>query len=141
MIVHAGTPFHLLQLLNLFILLAATIASLVMLRALAGGIARGTPFDAANVTRLRRFGWLLIGVFVWIAVHAALSQWLLVGHVALADGARLLPSMSGGSPGAENIRILFDLEPGWLAGGLIALALAEAFRIGADYRQDSEEVV
>ncbi len=141
MIVHAGIGIHILQLANLAVLLVVAILVLLMLRRIAGSIAEGRPFGEANVARLRRVGWLLIGASLWSVAHAAVSQSLLVGSVALADGARLLPAISGGTVTGETIRLAFEFQPGWLIGGLIALALAEAFRIGAEYRQDSEEVI
>jgi len=111
------------------------------LRKIVACIAAGLPFDRANVRRLRWLGFLFIAAFAWMAIEAALAQWLLLDRVALADGARLLPSISSAAPGVENVRIDVDLDFGWLIGGLAALVLAEAFRVGTLYREDSEEVV
>ena len=141
MIVRIGGALQLLQILNLALVMAAVIAALWLLRKIVASIAAGLPFDRANVHRLRWLGLLFIAAFAWVAIEAALAQWLLLDRVALADGARLLPSISSAAPGVENVRIDFEPDFGWLIGGLIALVLAEAFRVGTLYREDSEEVV
>ena len=141
MIVRTGGALQLLQILHIALIMAAVIATLWLLRKIVACIADGAPFDRANVRRLRLLGFLFIAAFAWMAIEAALAQWLLLDRVALADGARLLPSISSAAPGTENVRLDFDLEFGWLIGGLVALVLAEAFRLGTLYREDSEEVV
>jgi len=141
MIVRTGGALQLLQILNIALIMAAVIAALWLLRRIVASIAAGLPFDRANVRRLRWLGILFIAAFAWMAIEAGVAQWLLLDRVALADGARLLPSISSAAPGVENVRIDVDLDFGWLIGGLAALVLAEAFRVGTLYREDSEEVV
>ena len=141
MIVRTSGALQVLGIAHIAVMLAGVMGGLWLLRRLVGSIADGAPFDPRNARRLRRLAWLFVGLFLWTAAEAALAQALLLDRVVLADGARLLTSLSASVSGVENLRIDFNLEFGWLVAGLFAFVLAEAFRAGTLYREDSEAVV
>jgi hypothetical protein len=140
LVVRAGGLPMALSLLTVGVGLVASLFTLWLIRALLLEIGAGRPFAPQNVARLRRIGVVQLALFIWLPLSAGLQQLLLLPRLALADAA-LLPSIAAGHAGVENIRADLHIPFGLLAAGLIALVLAQAFRLGAGYVEDSEAMV
>ena len=130
-----------LQLLHVTVILAASLAILWLLRKAILSVAAGNPFDAGSIRRVRNLGLIQIGTFLWINIHQVVLQTTILPRLSMADGAAILSSIAWRKAGVENIQIDISLGFAWLIGGLIALAAAEALRIGTEYRRDSEAIV
>lgn len=136
-----GTFAYAFDVLQGVIVLAAGLTVIWQMRKILLGIAAGEAFALRIISRLRLLSFVQFGAFTWIIASEIFEQAMILRNVSLGKGAALLPSISGRQRGVENIQIDFSLGFGWLLGGLAALALAEAFRQGANYRDDSEAVV
>ena len=132
---------YMFQLIYAALILAAALTVIWQMRKVLIAIAAGKAFDSGTIRRLRLLGFLQLGTFVLIILAESLQQALILRSVAVGDGAVLLSSLSWSRPGVENIQIDYTLDFGWLFGGLVAFVIAEAFRHGAHYRDDSEAVV
>lgn len=100
------------------------IAGLLLLRALAGSIRAGDPFGAANVSRLRKLGFLLVG----LPVVEIVSSFLLGGILDTA-------SVPGTVGWATTLNLVGPIA------GLGVLVLAEVFAQGVRLREDVEGTV
>jgi hypothetical protein len=108
--------------------LVLLLAGLWLLRGFARSVMEGDPFGAANVTRLRRLGFLLVVG----APLVELLNWSLRQSLYNA-----LPPNRFGDIGVEG----FELPAGALLGGLAAFILAEVFAYGLRLREDVEGTV
>ena len=108
--------------------LVLLLAGLWLLRGFARSVMEGDPFGAANVTRLRRLGLLLVVG----APLVELLDWSLRRSLYNA-----LPPNRFGDIGVEG----FKLPAGALLGGLAAFILAEVFAYGLRLREDVEGTV
>lgn len=120
---------------------------MVLFRRIIRDIAMSNPFDSASVTRLRCIGWTLIG-FNFVNIS---SSWLLAETVGkglvLADG-RTLQSVIlllswPWQPFSRilkdgSVQIVVEADFSMAFCGVILLALAEAFRVGRNLREESE---
>lgn len=121
-----GTGQRILDLLPGILLAAIVLGIIAMLLRFMRDISVGTPFEPAQVTRLRAIaGLLLIGVP--ITYFARLS----------IDGALLSDLDLGG------IDLAVSLDLPWLPMtlGLITALLAEAFKVGTRLRDDVEGLI
>jgi len=100
------------------------VAGLLLLRALAGSIRVGDPFGAANVSRLRKLGFVLLAY----PLVQTISSFLLGG---LLDSAAL-PQAVGRSA---------TLHLTGAVAGLGVLVLAEVFAHGVELREEVEGTV
>jgi hypothetical protein len=124
-----ATPLQLLLFTasDLLLLLIGFVA-LWQLRGLLGSVRHGDPFHAANVRRLRQFGWLIM-----------------LGYPAAALGSSLLKeglgsTMSEAQPLLGNSAPTVNLAAAVLAG-LAVLVLAEVFAHGVRLREDVEGTI
>ena len=130
-----------LQLVHVTLVLAASFVCLWLLRKAILSIAAGNPFGNESMRSIRILGLIQIALFVWLIVHEIMLQSMIVPRLSMPDGAAILSSIAWRKDGVENVQIDFTIDFALLATGLIALAVAEAFRIGSEYRDDSEAVV
>jgi hypothetical protein len=130
-----------LELFHVALVLAASFVCLWLLRKAILSIAAGNPFGNESIQSMRILGLIQIALFVWLIVHEIMLQAIIVPRLLMPDGAAILSSIAWRKDGVENVQIDFTIDFALLATGLIALAVAEAFRIGAEYRDDSEAVV
>lgn len=100
------------------------LAALLLLRALAGSIRDGEPFGAANVSRLRKLGFVLLAY----PLVQLLSSVLLGGILDTAS----LP---------DSVGKAVTLHLTGAVAGLGVLVLAEVFAEGVRLRQDVEGTV
>lgn len=136
-----GTLPYALDLVQGVIVLAAGLTVIWQMRKILLGIAAGKAFAVVTIGRLRLLAFVQLGAFAWVIASEIFEQAMILGKLRLGEGATLLPSISSSRTGVENVQIDFPLGVGWLLGGIAALVLAEAFRQGARYRDDSEAVV
>jgi hypothetical protein len=104
------------------------VGALWLLRGLARSVTEGDPFNASNVTRLRRLGFLL----VLGAPAVELVNWAL--RLSLSN---TLPADEFGDVGFPGASVPFVL----LLAGLGAFVLAEVFAAGVRLREDVEGTV
>jgi len=108
--------------------LALFIAGVWLLRGFGRSVEEGDPFGAANATRLRRLGFVLIA-------GAPLVELL---NTALRTSLyNDLPSAGGVDVGVRG----FSLPLGAMLGGLAAFILAQVFAYGTQLREDVEGTV
>jgi hypothetical protein len=108
--------------------LVLLLAGLWLLRGFARSVMEGDPFGAANVTRLRRLGFLLVvGAPLVEILNSSLRQSLY----------NALPPNRFGNIGVEGFKLPADA----LLGGLAAFILAEVFAYGLRLREDVEGTV
>lgn len=114
---------------------------LYRLRRLVIAIAGGQPFAPGTVAALRTIGWSLIALNLWAWISALVLPLLLVPHLTLGNGWRLLPAISFTASRAHVARVDAHLSIVLLLVGVVVLVLAEAFRAGQALREDSEAIV
>lgn len=137
-----GAGYAMLQAADIVIVGGLWLTALFLTLKLVGQIASGSPFDELAVRRLRMIGWSLIAVTAWSWVRAlALPPVLLSFLNPISGQYRLLPAIAGGIAGLREARIEATLGVGYLAAGLLALVLAEAFRIGIGLREENESIL
>ena len=94
------------------------------------------------VRRLRTVGWSLIGLNVWAWVRMLVLPPILLAAIDPDVGKyRILSSVSEGIANVRNARVDSNYGVGLLAVGLLVLVLAQAFRSGVAFREDSEAIV
>jgi hypothetical protein len=137
-----GAGYAVLQLVDILLVCGLWLLILATTLRLVGQISKGRPFEALSVTRLRRIGWSLIALNLWAWLRMiALPPVLLSNISPVAGDYRILPSIAEGIGGAQNARVDSTFGLGLLAAGLLILVLAQAFKVGADLREDSEAIV
>lgn len=104
----------------------AVVLVVIMLDRVLRDIGHGEPFSTGNVTRLRVTA---LAIMVGSAAEAALDA--ITGMVI--TGNHFPPDLPA--------RASFELPLGWIAGGLVVAAIAEAFAHGTKLRQDVEGLV
>jgi hypothetical protein len=110
------------------LLLALGFVALWQLRGLLGSVRHGDPFHAANVRRLRQFGWLILLGYPAAALTSSL----------LKEG--LGSTMPEAHPLLGNSAPTVNLAAAVLAG-LAVLVLAEVFAHGVRLREDVEGTI
>jgi Protein of unknown function (DUF2975) len=110
------------------IVLALGFVGLWQLRGLLGSVRHGDPFHAANVRRLRWFGWLLMLGYPAVALASSLLK------------ESLGSTMSEAQPLLGNSAPAVNLAAALLAG-LAVLVLAEVFAHGVRLREDVEGTI
>jgi Protein of unknown function (DUF2975) len=126
--IHDASPTQMFLRLaiNLLPLLLVT-GALWQLWGLLRSARQGDPFTMANVSRLRRFGWLL------------LLGWPLVAYFALV--LEELLAMTWSSPSDQTSNMFAPPIGGALIFGLAVLVLAEVFANGLRLREDVEGTI
>lgn len=108
--------------------LALLVVAWLLLRHVVGDIARGEVFSRANASRLRWLGLVLLVEAIYApGISSALSSWL-TGDVTF-----------GGEPLRIDWRQTFSSAG--LGGAWIVLVISEAFRQGADLREEQSLTV
>ena len=74
-------------------------------------------------------------------IHAAILQASILSVVAAPEGTVLHPAISWDVKGMTNVWLHYDVPVFTFVLGGLALLFAEAFRVGAAYRTDSESMV
>jgi hypothetical protein len=137
-----GAGYAMLQAVDILIVGGLWVAVLLLTLKLVGQIASGSPFDGLAVRRLRTIGWSLIALTAWSWTRALALPPVLLSFLNPVSGEyRLLPAIASGMAGLQNARVEATLGVGFLAAGLLALILAQAFRIGLDLREDNESIL
>jgi hypothetical protein len=122
-----GSPQHVVSvLLMAAVFVVATLWILQLLRRIFGAVAAGEPFTAGNAQRIR-----LLGVLV-IAAEAIGQTVVFLLQRAVMEGA----TATGATLSAN-----FTLNPITILLGLLIIALAEAFRHGADLQAEADLTV
>jgi hypothetical protein len=107
--------------------LALGFVALWQLRGLLGSVRHGDPFHAANVRRLRWFGWLLLLGYPLVALASSLLKESLGS--TMSEAQPLLGNSAVVTPAAAML------------GGLAVLVLAEVFAHGVRLREDVEGTI
>ena len=136
-----GVVYRFGQLLDVLLGGGLLLLILYRLRGLIAAIAGGKPFDGGNVRSLRIIGWALISLNIWAWLRVLLLPLLLLPELTLGTGWRLASAVSRGGAGEHVVRIDADLSILLALVGVVALALAEAFRAGQTLRKDNEAIV
>lgn len=124
-----------------FAVLGLMLAAFVQLRGILGRIATSEVFSEANVAALRRIGWyLLIGGLGSVAATIVI-QTAILGALPRVEGIEVHPSISWDAKGAENIWLEYSPPIVHLLMAFIAFLSSSAFRLGMNFREDSESVV
>lgn len=137
-----GAGYALLQAVDIIIVGGLWVAALFLTLKLVGQISSGRPFDGLALRRLRTIGWSLIALTAWSWTRALALPPVLLSFLNPVSGEyRLLPAIAGGMAGLRAARIEATLGVGYLAAGLLALVLAQAFRIGIGLREDNDSIL
>lgn len=137
-----GAGYALLQAADIVIVCGLWLAVLFLMLKLVSQIASGNPFDALAVRRLRTIGWSLIALTAWNWLRALALPPVLLSFLNPVSGEyRLLPAIARGVAGLRAARIEATLGVGYLAAGVLALVLAEAFRIGISLREENDSIL
>ena len=137
-----GAGYAVLQAADIVIVGGLWVAVLLLTLKLVGQIASGSPFDGLALRRLRTIGWSLIALTVWSWARALALPPLLLSFLNPVSGEyRLLPAIASGMAGLRDARVEATLGVSYLAAGLLALVLAEAFRIGIGLREDNDSIL
>ena len=108
--------------------LALLVVALLLLRHVVSDLSRGNVFTHANARRLRWLGLVLLVEAIYApGISSALSQWLTGGLTFAGEPLRIDWRQSLGGAG--------------LASAWIVLVLSEAFRQGADLREEQSLTV
>lgn len=139
--VRAGGIFYrLAQLTDIVLVGCLSLVATLSVRRLVAGIATGTPFSNRSVKQLRIIGWSLIALNIWGWIRLVLVPLALLPDLRVENGVVLRPAISPTLIG-PSAQVDASLSATLLICGLIALALAEAFRIGRDLRTENEAFV
>lgn len=92
-------------------------------------ICSGRPFGAANVRRIRRIGFSLLGMAI-IGALAQLGGLLIFWNDIHVPGTQFFWQF-----------LLYELQPGLLLVGLVVLGAAEVFRAGARLQEEQDLTV
>ena len=137
-----GTGYAALQAVDILLTGALWLLILLLMLRLVRQFSAGTPFDGRAVRRLRMIGFSMIALNCWMWLRMiALPPVLLASLNPISGDYRILPTVAQGIGGLRNARVDTSFGIGLLAAGLLILVLSEAFRIGANLREDSESIV
>lgn len=137
-----GRSYAALQALDIVATGGLWLLMLTLTLKLVRQVARGNPFDGIAVRRLRTIGLAMIALNCWMWLRMlAFPPVLLAAINPTSADYRILPSIAQSVDGVRNARIDSHFGIGLLAAGLIILVLSEAFRIGANLREDNESIV
>lgn len=137
-----GIGYAALQSLDIGLTGGLWLLILLVTRRLVGQLTSGRPFDLLAVRRLRSVGWSMIALNLWMWVRMLALPPVLLSEINPAAGDyRILPTIAQGIAGVRNARVDSNLSVGLLCAGLLILVLSEAFRVGADLREDNEAIV
>lgn len=137
-----GQPVaHALDLVAHIVSVALLLLALFALRRVLISFTEGAVFTQPNVVSLRRIGQALLAVCAISVASVLVLQPIILGAVEMPAGYVLHPSISSNIGDVRNLWLDYDVPIfTFLLGGL-ALLIAEAFRNGTAYREDSESVV
>ena len=137
-----GQPLaHIIDLVGHFASVALLVLALLALRRVLLAFASGEVFTTANIEALRRIGYGLLAICAISVASVLILQPIILGAAEMPAGYVLHPSLSWNLDEVRNIWLEYDVPIfTFLLGGL-ALLVAEAFRNGMAYREDSESVV
>jgi len=137
-----GAAYASLQAVDILVTGALWLLILIKILQLANQFASGQPFEPQSVRRLRFVGWSLIALNLWAWIRLiALPPVALAGIDPVVGKYHVLPSIAASVEGARNARVDSTYGISLRAVGLLVLVLAQAFRIGADLREDNEAIV
>lgn len=123
------------------VVLGLMLAVFVKLRGILGRIASSDMFNDANVEALRRIGWfLLIASLVSIGATIIVQAGML-NALPPIEGIKVHPSISWDAKGVNNIWLEYEPPILPLLMAFIAFLSSSAFRLGMNFREDSESVV
>lgn len=139
----AGGPgYAALQALDIVVTSGLWLLMMILTLKLVNQVASGAPFSRAAVSRLRTVGAAMIALSCWMWLRMILLPPILLASINPVSGDyQILPTVAQSVEGMRNARVDTHFGIGLLAAGLIILLLSEAFRIGADLREDSESIV
>lgn len=137
-----GPGYAALQFFDILLTCGLWIGIFLLTLRLVEQVASGQPFNAVAVRRLRTVGWMLIALNLWYWLREiALPPVLLSDIQTTAGDFRILPMISDSVGGLRSARVDGQFGFGLLAGGALALLLAEAFRLGAALREDNKSIL
>ena len=103
--------------------------------------AQGDLFNQANANELRKVGLLFIAICAVSVVSVLVLQPMMLTAIAAPSDMVLHPSISWDVADMKNVWLDYSPPVVMFALGGFALLLAEAFKTGLAYREDSESVV
>lgn len=137
-----GAAYASLQAIDILVTGGLWLVILINILWLANQFAIGRPFEPQSVRRFRFVGWSLIALNLWAWVRLiVLPPVALAGIDPVVGKYHILPSVAASVEGVRNARVDSTYGISLLAVGLLVLVLAQAFRIGAELREDNEAIV
>ena len=101
-----------------------------LIRQILKSMVNKNPFTRDNALRFRQIGFLIMGLPILMALRHLVTSWYLSAHFSFPG------------PSFSPIRTFlnhFDL--GFIFLGLLILLLAEIFRMGTEFKEDSQSIV
>ena len=101
-----------------------------LIRHILKSMVHKNPFTRDNALRFRQIGFLIMGLPVLMALRHLVTSWYLSAHFSFPG------------PPFSPIRAFFNhFDFGFIFLGLLILLLAEIFRLGTEYKEDSQSIV
>jgi len=110
--------------------LAWMIRFLWLIRQILISMIRENPFSRANAIRFRHIGFLIMVLPVLMALRHLVTSLYIHAHFTVPG------------PAYSPVRTFFNhFDLGFIFLGLLILLLAEIFRLGTEYKEDSQSIV
>ena len=117
------------------------IVALLALRRLLMRFSEGNLFDEQNIAGLRRIGFALLTICGLSLAQVFFVQPMILSAVEMPADMVLHPSISWDVAGMQNVWLDYEVPIFTFVLGGIAILFSQAFKIGLDFRKDSESVV
>ncbi|MFM7349805.1 MAG: hypothetical protein ACKO01_10000 [Erythrobacter sp.] len=141
-IVLAGAPFaHAIDVIAQLAVIGLAAAALLALRKVLILLAAGTPFTVQTLAAIRRIGFAILGICAVSLVHVVIVTQIILRSAPMPRGVALHTPLSWNVEGMRNVWMEYDVPLIALVVALLAFLVAEAFRVGLAYREDSESMV
>lgn len=126
--------------LNILVVWGIVVAIICYLRRVVGDVRSERPFNMSSTQYLKRAGYLLIALPIWLFLEVFIRFYLFMPNATDVSEfrfthIRLLTEAD------TTMSIYPDFNVGVLIAGLFILVIARAFEIGLELQRDSDEII
>ncbi len=126
--------------LNILVVWGIVVAIICYLRRVVGDVRSERPFNMNSAQYLKRAGYLLIGLPIWLFLEVFIRFYVFMPNATDVSEFRFthIQLLTEGDAG---ISIYPDFNVGLLIAGLFIVVIARAFEIGIELQRDSDEII